>query len=50
MREVFDDLRRQIDAAEADWKGVVAADLAALEEKARGLGLSGIIVPRAAAP
>ncbi len=48
MREVFAGQVKELDALEAEWKALVAGDLAALGTKARELGLESVVVPDAA--
>jgi photosystem II stability/assembly factor-like uncharacterized protein len=50
MREVLADLTRMVDAAESDWRRVVAGELAALESGARAIGMEGFVVPRPPSP
>ncbi len=45
MREVYAELRRELDAATAEWKAVVEADLPALNQKARELAPDFVLPP-----
>src|SRR6266436_6282788 len=48
-RDVFTDQVRELDGLEAEWKALVAGDLAALGRKGRELNLGDIVVPEATA-
>jgi hypothetical protein len=45
MREIFGQHTKELDALEAEWKALLATDLAALNASARELGLSYLAAP-----
>jgi hypothetical protein len=47
MREVYADQVKELDALDAEFRGLVANDLAALNRQARDLGLGDVMVPAA---
>jgi len=48
MREIYAELAREMKQYEDEWKGIASADLAALDQKARDLGTSYVVLPEAA--
>ncbi len=49
MREVFAEEKKELDGLEAEWKGLIGGDLAALGRKSRELDLADLVVPSTAA-
>jgi hypothetical protein len=48
MREIYAELAREMKQYEDEWKVIASADLAVLDQKARDLGTSYVILPEAA--
>ncbi len=45
MREVYEELNRELNELDAEWKAIVSGELVKLNDSAKGLDIPGVIVP-----